>query len=66
MKDTDCYRCRYADVSGKPRTVVMGNMTLTQNGGAICRCPQPVNMRIDMGGEGFRCSEFKEKGDGGV
>lgn len=63
MRESDCCRCRYGEVSSGARTVVFGNITVRQNGSwnITCRCPEirSITIQDDL----FLCSSFEERED---
>lgn len=55
-----CKNCIHADVSGGPRVINRGNITIYQNKNSVnCQCENIKSLTITDGE--MVCSEFKEK-----
>lgn len=55
-----CKNCIYADISNKPRTIVIGNMVINQNANGI-NCLNEHIRNISFSNGEMICSEYKEK-----
>ena len=62
MKNTECTKCKWADVSDKPRTIIKGNTTMVLSAGSVqCTCSHIKEMTITD--DGMVCSSYEDQED---
>ena len=62
MRNTDCSKCKWAEIADKPRVIVKGSMTIYQSAGSVnCTCGNIKQMTITD--DGMVCSAYQERED---